>query len=67
MLILEISLHLLWVLHFLEVVIVSTEGSVISQISDFRFTFYFYVYRLRRGVECLVTCHGAAVDWGKGM
>lgn len=43
-LILEISLHFLWMLHFLEVVVVRTEGSVTSQISEFRFTFHFYVY-----------------------
>lgn len=46
MLILEISLHLLWMLPFLEVVIVRAEDSVISQINinDFGFTFLFYVY-----------------------
>lgn len=44
MLILEISLHLLRVLHFLKMVIVRAEDRGISQISEFRFTFLFYVY-----------------------
>lgn len=66
MLILEISLHLLRMLHFLGVVIVRAEGLVISQLvtSGLRL---FFMYIVERGVECLVTCHGAAVHWGKGV
>lgn len=57
-------------LHFLEV-IVRRDSAVKSQVSDFRFAILSYVcwFGGRGGGvgEGLVTCHGAAVPWGKGM